>query len=272
MQRGTVDDMARSPVGRYVVGETFVHFCAAPTLWGLIIWGRFDESHAAALGPSLVKELAPPAVAHASILDASRLEATDPKAFQAGDAYLTRYRELLGNRLSRLALVRPGGMSGAVVAGAFEVLPRPYPARVFADAGAAFGWLVDEGGAPDWPSDGAAFVAELYAEAAGTPAILGALRALLEAKLAGPPVADAARELGVSDRTLQRKLGELGTTFQHELSEARVRVAKRLLVDSDAPVTNIALDVGCASLQHFSALFRKHEGESPSAFRKRRRS
>jgi AraC-like DNA-binding protein len=75
----------------------------------------------------------------------------------------------------------------------------------------------------------------------------------------------------VSERTLQRKLGELGTTFQHELSEARVRVAKRLLIDSEAPVTNIALDVGCASLQHFSALFRKHEGESPSTFRKRRR-
>jgi YesN/AraC family two-component response regulator len=30
--------------------------------------------------------------------------------------------------------------------------------------------------------------------------------------------------------------------------------------------------VGCASLQHFSQLFRKRAGESPSEFRKRHRS
>lgn len=261
--------MGHAPVGRYVAGETFAHFCAAPTLWGIVLWGRPDEAHAMALGRSLVKELAPPAVAHASIIDASRLAHTDPGAFRAAERYLTHFGALLGNRLTRLALVRPDGLSGAVVAGAFDVLPQPYPTRVFTSAGDAFAWLVAEGRAPDWPAD-AAFLGELHADAAGTPIFLAGLRTLLEAHLVGLALADAAKQLGVSERTLQRKLGELGTTFQDEISEARVRVAKRLLVDTDTPITNIALDVGCASLQHFSALFRKRCGQSPSAFRKRR--
>jgi AraC-like DNA-binding protein len=77
--------------------------------------------------------------------------------------------------------------------------------------------------------------------------------------------------LGISERTLQRKLGEAGTGYLNELAEARVRAARRLLLESDAPLTAIAYDVGCASLQHFSALFRKRTGESPSAFRRKRR-
>jgi len=44
-----------------------------------------------------------------------------------------------------------------------------------------------------------------------------------------------------------------------------------MLADTNEPLTNIALEVGCASLQHFSALFRKHVGEAPSSWRKRHR-
>ena len=264
--------MASAPVGRYVAGDTFVHFCAAPTLWGVILWGRPDETQAIALGHSLVHQLRPGAVPHASIFAASRLDGAAPGAFQAAGRYLTRYGQALAALRSRFALVRPGGLGGAVVAGAFDVLPRPYPARVFTGAAEAFAWLVaDGGGAPDWPADGAELLATLYAEVSGTPALLAALRTLLDRRLAGLVVNDAARELGVSERTLQRKLADLETTFQDEQADARVRAAKRLLLDSDAALTNIALDVGCASLQHFSALFRKRAGESPSAFRKRHR-
>lgn len=273
VQRGSVDDMARSPVGRYFAGETYAHFCAAPTLWGIVVWGRFEARHALEIAHSLVKELVPGVGPHASILDASRLDAADPRAFDATDSYLSHFRELLGSRLTRMALVRPGGMQGAMVAGAFEVLPKVYPAQVFADTARAFTWLATEArdGTDGWPSDGPAFLAELYAEAAGTPALLANLRTILDGHLAGLSVADAAKLVGASERTLQRKLGELGTTFQYELSEARVRGAKHLLADTDTPVTNIALDVGCGSLQHFSALFRKHAGEAPTDFRKRHR-
>jgi AraC-like DNA-binding protein len=172
----------------------------------------------------------------------------------------------------RLALVRPSGLGGAIVAGAYEVLPRPYPVAVFGDARAALEWLEPDALGAGAPADLAADLAGLYESASGTPQYLRALRVLLDRNLGGIAVGDAATELGMSERTLQRKLGEAGTTFQDEMAAARVRTAERMLLETDTPLTAIALDVGCASLQHFSALFRKRTGQSPSAWRRQMRA
>jgi AraC-like DNA-binding protein len=269
MRQATLEEFAAAPLGRFVAGTSFAHFCATPSLWGVILWGRPDEEEAFALGRSLVLELDARIRPHASLVDASGLEGGDPTAFRAAERYLRHNGPALAARVSRLALVRPSGMGGAIVAGAFEVLPRPYPVAVFGDVAAAFAWLAAEG-SPELPADGAALVAAIRAAATGTPPLLGGLRALLDERH-DLGVAQAARRLGLSQRTLQRRLGELGTTFQDELAAARVRHAKQLLLDGDAPLTRIAFDVGCSSLQHFSALFRERTGESPSAFRKRHR-
>ena len=266
MRRATLAELARDPVGRYASGETFAHFCAHRGLWGILLWGRPDETHALELGLSLVLELAPPAEPHASIVDASRLESGSQGAFGALERYVTRHGALLQQWVRKLAIVRSRGLGGAIVAGAHDVLPLPYPVAVFDDARAALSWLGESS-----PAVLADALAELYAEASGTPSFLVALRALLDAKLHGVSVAAAARALGMSDRTLQRKLGEAGTTFQTEMSDARVRAAKRMLLDGDAPLTTIAIESGCASLQHFNTLFRKRTGQLPSAWRKRER-
>lgn len=260
MRRSSLDELARDPVGRYLAGDSFVHFCAAPGFWGVVLWGRPDHREAMALGRSLMLGLAPPAEPHVTLFDASRLEGSDPAAFRAAERYLGHFAPALARHVERLALVRPSGMNGAVVAGAFEVLPRPFPVAVFGDAAAACAWL---------GVDGAGLVAELHAEVTGTPRVRPALRAYLDRHLAGASVEEAARALALSPRSLQRRLGEAGTTFSEELAEARVRAARRMLADGDAPLTAIAYDVGCASLQHFSALFRRRTQESPSAFRAR---
>jgi AraC-like DNA-binding protein len=267
VRRATLEELKEAPVGRWIGGPTFVHFCATPTLWGLIFWGRPEPEHAMELGRSLVVELRPPAVRHASIIDASRLEGADPQAFHAAQRYVEHNAERLSTWVTRVALVRPGGMGGAIVAGAYEVLPRPHPVAVFHQAADALAWLAD-GRDTDWPGPG--LLAELHAQASGTPELLGALRLYLDRHL-DAELAASARALGVSERTLQRKLGEAATTFTDELGAARVRVAQRMLIEGEAPLTSIAYDVGCASLQHFSALFRKRTGESPSAFRARHR-
>jgi len=44
----------------------------------VVLWGRPDHAQAMQLGRSLVLELQAPAVAHASIFDASRLAVADP--------------------------------------------------------------------------------------------------------------------------------------------------------------------------------------------------
>jgi len=267
MQRGTVEELGRDPVGRFVAGETFAHFCASPRLWGVLLWGRPQMDHAQALGRSLVLELAPPAVPHVSIVDASRLEGGSDSAFDALERYVAKYGGMLREWVQKLAIVRSKGLGGAIVAGAQDVLPLPYPVAVFDDVHEALTWLETE--TPERVAD---LMTTLYVEASRTPPFLGTLRTLLDANLRDVSVAMAAKKLGLSHRTLQRKLEDEGTTFQNETIDARVRAAKRLLVERDAPLTTIALEAGFASLQHFNTLFRKRTGTLPSAWRARERA
>lgn len=266
MRPATLEELARDPVGRFVSGPTFAHFCAAPALWGVLLWGRPSLDDAQKLGRSLRLELRPPAEPHAALVDASRLESADESTFTALDWYMTHYAERLARWVQRLGLVRPRGLRGAVVSGIFEVVQRPYPVRVFDELGPALAWL-----APDGDATRAAATASVRAieEATQGAPVVTALRALLEDRLRDVSVARAARALGMSERTLQRKLAAGGTTFQAEVGDARVRIAQRRMLAGDEPLTAIALDVGCASLQHFNALFKSRTGESPSAWRSR---
>jgi len=255
--------MATEPVGHYVSGEGFLHFCAAAELWGIILWGRPSMDTARELGRTLMLELDAPAVPHAAVVDASRLEGADAGAFAALEWYMKNFGDQLAKQVERLALVRPPGLSGAMVAGIYDVLPRPFPVQVFGALGDALTWA-------DGPEGAEEALVRAHAEATNTPQLLGALRALLSERLADLTVAGAAKRLSLSERSLQRKLSDHDTTFQAELGAARVRAAQIMLIETDAPLTKIALDVGCASLQHFSALFRKHVGVAPGKWRKER--
>ncbi len=261
-----VEELAAGAADCFVVGRTFIHFCKSPTLWGVMLFGRPNHEDAFELARTLPLELKAPAKPHVSIVDASRLGGIDANVFSLLDGYVRTEFESLSKMVTRLALVRPAGVEGAVVAGFFQVLPRPYPVQVFDRTDAALDWL---GGVPD------GFCEELertYVDATQTPPLITSLRAYLESHLPEATIAEAAKALAISERTLQRRLLEAKTTFQDELAQARLRVAERLLLDTDAPLTRIALDVGCASLQHFSAFFRKLTGESPSAWRARQKS
>lgn len=270
MQAATREQLGQDPVGRYVPGACWVHFCASPTLWGFIAWGRPSRQDAVELGRCLVLELDPPAVPHASIVDVSRLTGTDTEAFAALDLYLRSFEAKLRRQVLRLALVRPSGLHGAVVAGAFDVLPKPYPVEVFDSTAAALAWLDQDAPSGDpRPSSWLATLSELHATVSSLPPVVAALQALLDERVRSTSIQDAAARLGMSERTLQRRLADADTTFQNELRAARVRVAQRLMLESDEPLTAIAYDVGCASPQHFSALFRQVTGQSPRAWRKK---
>ncbi|MBA2539575.1 MAG: helix-turn-helix transcriptional regulator [Deltaproteobacteria bacterium] len=119
-----------------------------------------------------------------------------------------------------------------------------------------------------------AFCTELdgmFAEVAGTPQFVNALRVKLAADLT-VTLDGAARALGVSSRTLQRRLHDGDTTFQRELEAERVRAAKRLMLETDAKLDAIARDVGCASGTHLAALFRRLENCSPREWRRTEKS
>jgi AraC-like DNA-binding protein len=77
----------------------------------------------------------------------------------------------------------------------------------------------------------------------------------------------AAGDFGVSVRSLQRRLAELGTNYYDILSEVRLNIAKCMLVESKTPITTIAFQLAYSETSAFSRAFRQKVGKSPAQFR-----
>ena len=90
--------------------------------------------------------------------------------------------------------------------------------------------------------------------------------------LNGRSVTDLARDLGVSERHLRRALEREVSVSPLELAQThRLLLAKRLLVDTDLPVTRVAYASGFQSLRRFNVVFRQQYRMPPSALRRGRR-
>lgn len=81
-------------------------------------------------------------------------------------------------------------------------------------------------------------------------------------------VDDAARKLGLSRRTLQRRLGEEGTTFQRELDHIREILAKHYLRNTNLSSGSIAYLLGYQELNSFRRAFAGWTGMKVSEYRK----
>ncbi|HMJ11872.1 MAG TPA: helix-turn-helix domain-containing protein, partial [Polyangiaceae bacterium] len=201
---------------------------------------------------------------HVSLVDTRRLTHVDPGAFSVMARYFEERRAAFSSVIRRQALVRPVGLAGAVVAGFYQVIAPSFPVSIFESLDEALSWL-----APHGSQALQLALNELHGCAREKEPLLDAVRSLLERTHARLSLSAAARELGMSQRTLQRRLCAVDTTFQDELLQARVRAGQALMLASEDNLTAIALEVGCASLQHYSALFRRLTGVSPSTWRKR---
>jgi AraC-like DNA-binding protein len=265
--RGTARaaEFEAAPIGRYLLGSSWLHFCSGPELFGVILWGRPDRQGTNALASSLAIELGEDVAPHQSLVDVSRVDSVDGEAFEVLSSYVRDHAPALARQVTRLALVRPPGLPGAVASGFFEVIGSPYPVVVVDDLPAAVAAL---GLAPEL----ATTIDSLANDAVGVPAPLGALRtAILERLGQSIELGAISKDLGMSERSLQRRLQELGTTFQGEVTAVRIAAAQRRMLDTDAPLTAIALDLGFTSLQHFSNQFRKIVGQAPSSWREMHR-
>ncbi len=77
-----------------------------------------------------------------------------------------------------------------------------------------------------------------------------------------------ARRLATSRRQLQRAFAEAGgTSFRTRLAEVRMQKALELLREGSLPVRDVATSVGYRQAAQFAKAFRRHHGQSPSAFR-----
>lgn len=105
------------------------------------------------------------------------------------------------------------------------------------------------------------------------PALVKAL-ALIERRLDEPLDRDAfADEVGLSLRQLERLFAShLGMTISHYLIKLRVERAKILIRQTILPLGEIALASGFANFSHFSRVYKKHFGVSPSETRRTERA
>jgi hypothetical protein len=218
----TLDDWLAAPQGRFFTGRCFVTFCPEPSLFGFALWGRPGRADTEKLSRALLVELGPHAGPHRSLVDVRHVESVDGAAFEVLQRYVSAHHRVLKERVTSLALVRPKGLVGAVVAGFYAVLDSPYPTRDFLTLGEAAPWL----GLDD---ETRAQIEGLVAKHSGVSPLLVELHACLDSIGVKEPMAAAARALGLAPRTLQRRLTEEGST-----SFAREVMAHRLSVPRDA--------------------------------------
>lgn len=82
-------------------------------------------------------------------------------------------------------------------------------------------------------------------------------------------VTEAARVLGLHQRSLQRRLRDEGTSFEEVRDGVRRDMARALLADPSLPITDIGLQLHYANASAFSRSCQRWFGRSPSAERER---
>ena len=95
------------------------------------------------------------------------------------------------------------------------------------------------------------------------------VKTALQRRMCGerPSVDKVAAEIHVSPRTLQRRLGELGTSYQALLDDVRRETARRLLGATDLDAGEVAFLLGFEELNSFTRAFAGWEGVTPSRWR-----
>jgi len=78
-----------------------------------------------------------------------------------------------------------------------------------------------------------------------------------------------ASQLGMSERTLQRRLLEAGSSYQQILDDLRLELAQDWLVTKEWSVSDIALRLGFTEPRSFQRRFKSWTGTSPGEFRRK---
>lgn len=95
------------------------------------------------------------------------------------------------------------------------------------------------------------------------------VRIVLKRRLASgkPELSDIAEALGLSERTLQRRIAEAGTSFRQLLETARQELGRDLLASGVSATEEIACLLGYQDTSSFYRAFREWEGVTPSQWR-----
>ncbi|MFN7129406.1 MAG: AraC family transcriptional regulator ligand-binding domain-containing protein [Brevundimonas sp.] len=108
---------------------------------------------------------------------------------------------------------------------------------------------------------------ELDAQSTISDQVVMALKLLLPS--GRPELPDVARQLGMSERTLQRRILAEGASFRELLLQARRDLWKQLLADEAIQIDEIAYLLGYQDVTSFYRAFRAWEGVTPAQWRTR---
>ena len=104
---------------------------------------------------------------------------------------------------------------------------------------------------------------------ASDPFSLGLHRAIRRQLPVGECSIDSiASDMNVSRRTLQRRLKDRDTNFQHLLQGVKSRLAVKYLEDKSLSIIEIAFLLGYSDPSSFSAAFKSWRGVTPTEFRR----
>lgn len=84
-----------------------------------------------------------------------------------------------------------------------------------------------------------------------------------------PEIAAVARDLGTTERTLQRRIADEGGNFRALVREARKELGRKLLSDPSTDIEEVACILGFQDTTSFYRAFRSWEGSTPQAWRSR---
>jgi AraC-like DNA-binding protein len=82
-----------------------------------------------------------------------------------------------------------------------------------------------------------------------------------------PRKSQIARRLGMSERTLHRRLAEQGQTFQSIANHAQREAAESLLANGDSSLAEVAFLTGFSDQSAFTRAFKGWTGQTPLMFR-----
>lgn len=101
---------------------------------------------------------------------------------------------------------------------------------------------------------------------------IDAIRRVLWAELSAgkPDLERTGAKLGISSRTLQRRLRDMGLTYSGVLEELRRELSTNLLVASDLAIADVAFLLGYSEPSAFQRAFRRWQGVSPRQFKRDR--
>lgn len=168
----------------------------------------------------------------------------------AADEMKARY-ERVGSRFVGVAHVVPTALARALLASVHWLAPPPFPSLVTSSHAEARDWVMSH----------------LGREPNGT---LSEVREAIGRTLPDttPTLASIGRSLGMSRRTLQRRLSERGVTFGQILDSVRRDAALRAITRPGTSVHEVALSCGFDDVKALRRAFRRWTGRSPSEYRK----